>query len=379
MHANPRVVVGRPSLLHPEQNFYFSSYFSSVLMPFFPCNLLPRNLFSLFFSPMESQAGCLMEPGSTTSTGLFLLALRGWGYDFLSSEPDPDPSKFLEEVQVTCILHNKMPASPEHEFLVIETKDREGFVRPLILERTVRLQGDQDSADLESAQNTAPGQGARKLFERFQQIYRTMLPPGPESSEEGSSLLPQTSPTASALSLVDRLTTSSALSADLISQPLYSKLFKEVRDTPAIDRFLGQDYVFSAEWQGQNIRHLKPGRPLSLFEFAILAEAVHSKFPLYSLLREQCYFFAGAVYSAVLHEFGADSEGPSGGLPQKYGRWGGALVSLVPDAVVLEIVAEYRAKRDSEILKVGSFATATAVAIANETPARSLGEIRALP
>ena len=103
--------------------------------------------FSFFKShpPMDEQATVLLNKNSATLTAMFLLGLRGWGSEFCHS--NSDLSVFLSQIKVNCIMHNKMPRSPEHEFLIIETEDREGRKTPLILERTVGIQRETDETD----------------------------------------------------------------------------------------------------------------------------------------------------------------------------------------------------------------------------------------
>ena len=54
-----------------------------------------------------------------------------------------------------------------------------------------------------------------------------------------------------------------------------------------------------------NVRFLQPNRQLSLYQLALIARAVQQRFSTYDVLKEQCYFHAGVIYSAVLHHFGS--------------------------------------------------------------------------
>ena len=92
---------------------------------------------------------------------------------------------------------------------------------------------------------------------------------------------------------------------------------------------------------------------------------VSKTFLKYTLLREQCYFFAGLVYSAVKHEYGvgSSSAGLLNGdqdlvqiddscLSNRFGRYKGALISNVEHQDVINIVGKFRDAYASEIGKV---------------------------
>ena len=164
-----------------------------------------------------------------------------------------------------------------------------------------------------------------------------------------------------ALPLSDRLTLSSFQSADLMSESI-RLAFDKIHTTPAVDQFLGEEMVFDKKWQGENIRYFKPKKPLSLFELALLANTVHEMFPDYSLLREQCYFFAAVVYLAAEHLAGVESGSPeySQGLlhidnsllSNRYGRWNGALVNKIDPEEFIDVLAKYRENLVAAIVKV---------------------------
>ena len=312
-------------------------------MSFFYRYILP------LFSKMD-EVGKILDPTCIVPTSNMLFALVGLGCDFFRRQPDSSIDDFLSQVQVTCILHNKMPQSPEHEFLVVETKNLGGAINTFILERTVRLPPDDTSKPSSSSNPSKPGDGFNRLSTRVHQIYRTIMPsaqPRPHSDdlelESLEPLLPPQRPPspASQLSMIDRLTASAAISTQLVSESLRSNI-KDIQNSDAEDHFLGEDFVYSPEWLGENIRALIPKKSLSLFQFAVLAHAVHCRYPKYTLLREQCYFFAGLVYSAVAEEFGSDTPGPGSRLPQRYGRWAGAMVSHVDRGEILNTLDEYR-------------------------------------
>lgn len=308
---------------------------------------------------MDPQADLLLNPNYTLATSIFRHILCQWGAEFCETHNDTTGNQFLSEIEVICIMHNKMPTDPEHEFLVIETKNRLGISRHLILERTV---GDHDPA----MQNASPGDGFLKLSKKFTEAaYDTIAGGRPEyhtSIEEGT-----TSLISSSLNPIDKATLMSARSVDILSETFNLRI-DELNAAPAIDQFLGERYVFSSNWHGQNVRYLKPLKQLSLFELAILADTVNSRFPMYALLKEQCFFFSGIIFSAIQYRFGAatnPSTNPSANedhdkvyvdktsrLSNRYGRWKGALVHSVDHQTVVEVVTEYEKTCAVELTKV---------------------------
>ena len=311
--------------------------------------------FSFFKSrpPMDEQATILLNKNSTTLTAMFLLGLRGWWSEFCHS--NPDPTLFLSQIRVTCIMHNKMPLSPEHEFLIIETQDREGTKTPLILERTVGLQ--RETGETDRINDISPD-GLNRLYKKIKRIASDALTSGNKLGSMEEETIRRT------LTLMDRFTMSTTQSADLLSESLNLKI-DEIHDSSAIDHFLGENFVFSSNWHGQNIRYFKPRKTLSLFQFAVLADVVSKSFPKYTLLREQCYFFAGLVYSAVEYEYGIGSSSSGllnedqdlvqiddSRLSNRFGRYKGALVSDVDRQEVVDIVEKFRDAYASEIGKV---------------------------
>jgi hypothetical protein len=76
----------------------------------------------------------LLSPRCTLTTETFLCLLAAWA--------TLDPC-IKDRFQVVTLTHNKRLESPEHEFLIIETSDRnDGSRRLFILERTLPAPGD---------------------------------------------------------------------------------------------------------------------------------------------------------------------------------------------------------------------------------------------
>lgn len=283
-------------------------------------NAFAQALFSFFKRPatMSDQAVHIFNPTASLDPSLLVHLLESW------AKEDPNPMSILCDLRVTTIMHNKIPRSPEHEYLVLQTEDRENTTRFFLLERTV-----------DPGLGTVPGEGRATALESVKQLCATITTNSSDlaSLEEG---LPK----------FDRLTVSSVQAAKIISDSLDHK-----GRYPAVDRFLGAGYVYAPAWHGQNVRFLQPNRPLSLYQLAIIAKAVHKRFSTYEVLSDQCYFQAGVIYSAVLYHFGSlcpenPQEGSdiilSSGL--KYGRYRGLKIKAIDHTDVLKVIEDYKAE-----------------------------------
>ena len=198
---------------------------------------------------MDDPASLLLDPAGILSTRIFHCLYKSWAV------LNPNPDEVLTGLEVICIMHNKHHDYPEHDFLVVETKDRQRKTRLFILERNVSNQ--QDEAFIEPA----------KRDEKIKEVATKAI-----SGSDGSRLASIEEGSQSSIST----TLSSPQSADLVSDSL-----DKPPTTPADDRFLGESYASKPKWQGKNIRYIKPTR-LSLYELALLANAVHK---LHSYIR----------------------------------------------------------------------------------------------
>jgi hypothetical protein len=304
-------------------------------------------------------ANMILDSTSAFKTTPFVVLFRSWAAEFLNSESDDtDITKFLQQIEVSVIMHQKMPHGPEHEFLLLETKHRfKGASKCILLERSV---SDGEEPQPRSSVETTPS-----LIESIKQIASslTVSPSDLGSMEEGHSSLSQ-------LPFTDKLTLISTEIADAASESIDKDKLDKFKRFTAIDRFAGESFVFSMERQGKCARYFKPKNPISLFEVAILAEVVHDKYPQYSLLRSQCYFYSSAIYQALEHYFGSSEsfcfanlksyEGPGLGkiiinncyLSGKFGRYKGALVSTVDTDTIAAIVTLYKEEYNKEISDV---------------------------
>ena len=232
------------------------------------------------------------------------------------------PKDIIDRFYVTCIIHSKHPDSPEHEFLIIETKDTtDDSIRFLVLERNIS-----DVKSPTAKENT-------DLIEKFNRLLRTVVGPSPLASlEEGHG---------SGLTTSDRISVASVESVDGVLDSL-----KISGNHLADDHFIGGD-IFTTRFMGHVVQHFQP-KALRLYDLAIIADVVHDANPNYVVLNTQCYFYASLVF-AVAERFSqgthlecADEnrtdlvEIRGSYLSNKYGRWKGMKVTRVdPYSIVV--------------------------------------------
>jgi hypothetical protein len=135
-------------------------------------------------------------------------------------------------------------------------------------------------------------------------------------------------------------------------------------DTPAVDRFLGQNYLRSPHYHGQIVAYFKPDK-LTIFEVILLAHVVHEMHPTYTLLGEQCYFYTRIIYAATQQIFGVSPSKSANEnedlvyfidshltTPVKYGRWKGILINIVDEDAVSKVKDAYAVTYSDQIAKV---------------------------
>jgi hypothetical protein len=143
--------------------------------------------------------------------------------------------------------------------------------------------------------------------------------------------------------------TSKATKAVHISMPSTSKVYK------ADDRFIGERNIGDyAPWI-HNITLILP-ESLSLFEMAVLADAVHNHDSLYSTMRNQGYWFASTICDVISKEYTCTEVTrtkhtisrddicipPNNYFPHLAGRWMRISVNRVKEAVSSVIASNFR-------------------------------------
>jgi hypothetical protein len=278
-------------------------------------NSFTQAFLSLFRRPtrMSKPAGHILKTTANLDPSLLVDLLEAW------AKEEPDPQRILCDIRVIALVHNKMLKSAQHEYLVVQTEDWEKKANFFILERTVH-----------DGLVTAPGVGRATALESVKQLSSAIVPSSSDvaSLEEG---LPR----------FDRLTVSSVQAANVLLDSLDNNGSYE-----AVDAFLRPSFVFSPGFQGENIRFLKPKQPLSLYQLAIIAKAVHQRYPTYEVLKDQCYFHAGVIYSAVREHFGSSCPETlqevvlASGL--KYGRYYAVKIKAIESKDVTQVLDDYK-------------------------------------
>lgn len=193
-------------------------------------------------------------------------------HHFTIAASEVEPRTILDRLEVVSITLSKCPDPPEHEFLVIETKDVEDKNRhyTYIIERL--------------SQSNDPDQ--------------------PESKEEDKSIFtpdPHYPVTFTAPQLSSRDFIS--VNATSTSQAISDSAVKSTK-TKANDRIVGGHHIKRYKYGiAQQAGSFKP-KSLKLFDMIILAQAVHEYAPEYTPLDKNCYWFCSLVYSATMEIFG---------------------------------------------------------------------------
>ena len=290
-------------------------------------------------------ASIVFDPNSFMTTNHVLFLFSCW-----ASMPPSDSSKpvdILSQFKVRTITHIKRPNSPQNEFLVIETVDQSNKTYLFILQRTVSRPGVTPGPDDEPGPpyRTRPVEKIRKFIATLAASitvpHESLLP----STEEGSS---SSSSSSSPFTAFDSLSIGDSLDKS--------------DDFPVVDRFLGQNYVHSAQWHGQIVRYFKPDH-LTLFELVHLAHVVHKMHPTSSFLGEQCYFYVRLVYTALENYFcvtaskSADESkdlvcNVDSHLSIKYGHWKGPMVNKIDEETVSKVITMYKIAYREQVAKV---------------------------
>jgi hypothetical protein len=262
---------------------------------------------------------------------------------------------------------NKDPNHSEHEYIIIETRDRvDSKSRLFILDRMAHKVGVLPDPPQEERNSTISGI-VQQILGKFPWLLYLISPsrsvtpdPSLESLEEGTQRpisISTSSFTDAHLSVPDSDTIS--LSATKVARALSDSMDKG-SDRAAYDRLQGESMVFGRRYAyGQNAQWIKP-KELSLFELVILAETVHRFAPKYSRLEKNCFWFGNIIFDAIIEIFHLDdSESPGDGErerkfmqldsdqnlpgPRISGRWKGIKVSDTNHEDLSEIARKFRA------------------------------------
>lgn len=262
-----------------------------------------------------------------------------------------DPTKVLERLIVEEVCQNKIEEPDvEHELLLVNTLDTEdGTKREFILERMVARNNTTRQVNIDTTDRvTIPF--TTKIYDIFKKLLNFFESKSDSalSMEEGRSYSPSPSVASEPFS-IDSVTVSASESADAVSDAVADSLN---RRSPAMDRFLGQDFARSPKYRGTNIRRFKPDR-LFFFEFVVLAHVVHKRYPFYTRMRDNCMFFASVIYEAA-ERYGGNADNGDNNT-HLLGRWKGVKVTKVDAQEVADTVTKLKLVLGQQIHMVSSF------------------------
>lgn len=323
-----------------------------------------RRLFSWFQKPIDT---IVMNPwDAIIDYNLYQQTSHFLFYFIQAASTTQAPESLLDRLQVVWIWLNKHPDPPEHEYIIIETKDlQDGKTRLFVLDR---VQKGPDSPE-EPKPATSKKDSKRPdtgNYQRLEDVQKSILPSSSSlsSMEEGTltstAFYPPVSFPAPQNSLGDTI----SLSATKVSLAVSESLDKGGDKMGACDRMLGESAITRRRYGiGRNARQIKPNN-LTLFELAVLAEAVHDFASDYSYLERNCYWFCNMVVDAIIEIFHVDdSVDPKDGRICQYkpidpyqsdisGRWRGWKISQTDPTELSKIVHDFKKAHTAAISEV---------------------------
>lgn len=290
-----------------------------------------RRLYAWFHKPLDTMG--FNAWNAITDRLLYQPISHVLFYYLTAASESETPEIVLDRLNVVWIWLNKHPDPPEHEYIIVETKDsQDGMTRLFILDRSVEKAGCIPEIDGPNRPTTTtktsqrPDTGSHQLLGNIQGLSNLIRSPSISGSttslssmEEGAlppTLYPPVSFPLPQHSIIDTL----SLSATKTSQAVSDSFDKGGEQTGAFDRIFGDSAILQRRYGfGRNARQIKPNN-LKLFELLVLAEAVHDFAPTYSRLGKNCYWFSNILMDAVIEIFGLDHSisAGDGGRETKY-------------------------------------------------------------
>ena len=301
----------------------------------------------------------ILSPSLDTCTTFF------HSYFQIGMKTSSDVTEQFSRIKVMSVDIKKKTSPPHHEFIIITARDlMKHCDRHFILERTVDvdLEGSepQDGVVLEFVLHP----DARDVFNTVLRSTTATLASLPLVSKVSSDGPSSNEPLEA--NLVQDVASSTVINAfnnlsDLtISRQVAKSLQIPAHYAPAHDRWLGESKIGTLAYgTGRGAKSFEV-RNLSLFHLALLADVVHNQYPLYSLFKNNCYWFSAVFYMAarvidnmiapgpesdiqLLFECSKDTTDyfyipPYMYLPQVAGRWMGFRIYEVQEVVVRRIV-----------------------------------------
>ena len=188
-----------------------------------------------------------------------------------------------------------------------------------------------------------------KKAKNFVSSLSTIIHTPPPSSESESSHARELDHLSR--SFVDKSTLSVARSVDFVSDSLDKVEYTEAFDVISGENSIRRHAYSSAE----TVRVIQP-KSLTLFKLIILADVVNRLYPRYSLLREQCFFFASVMVFAVEEICGVFPNQDHSDLADmnKAGRWKGFKVNVIDKGVITKIVRNFNVVHVKRVNRVSN-------------------------
>lgn len=355
----------------------------------------------------------VLAPDLDMETGLFLCLYHSW---LLNCDR---PLEAMQRFPLKSVQGSKNETTaPRHEFIIVDMIDRQGPDRKLILERTVCPESDNVSKSTIDMFNNHPD--STKLLEVVKQsihenpalslavgtalaaapllmsglvptpavvtalsiptataFVRSSLPSDPTLLPV--SHLPPSAGMAILRSVTDPITLTMVDALHVVSTTPTGQCVSETLNKPndlhADDRFLGESKLSNQAYIARVTKTFKP-KNLTLYHLALLAEVVHKEYPLYSLFRRQCYWFAIIIFiilqyldknpppeSDGLFNEPFDDPFDDGDLDQFYmpfhlympeisGRWAGFKISAPSKVVISAIIKKFHVEFKARMAEV---------------------------
>src|ERR1700678_13237 len=211
----------------------------------------------------------------------------------------PDsPEKILRRFMVKSVTHCKdLFTTPQHEFLIIglsDTYQSGSKTHLLYLEWTVFIHPP-TSSFADHPDNTPIH---KSIVETLEEIVVSLMP---KVSQPYEAIIDESEATANSYSHIYSCFDSASLFSTksvFTSTQSISKVYK------ADDQFSGGGNAGLYAKASHNVRQLDfKSHSLSLFNLAVLANAVHIHAPLYSILGNHCFWFSNIICNILEQEY----------------------------------------------------------------------------
>ena len=300
-----------------------------------------RRLFERFYHPphtMDFNWNSIIDPILYQSTSHFRQ------FFIQAASDSASPESILDRITVVSIRLNKNLQSPEHEYLIVETKDsKDHNVRFFLIDRIDRPGQQLAEPNSDPGQ---PGLGSNATSSSDSPLYLSSMEGVPPPA------IPPPIPfTPHQLSFGDKITLSITKSSKSISNSLDNQM------SVAFDRIQGEVAVKGPKYGcGQIAQQIRP-KDMKLFELAVLADVVHNFALQYSLLDKNCFWFCSLILNSVkllwkFEEF--EQPGPDH-QTEIFGRYKGIKITHTDPKEVSDIVRLFKEELKVVVNQVNFF------------------------